>query len=89
VTIDCVTHASHKCRQFGLAAIEPPTGAEREILAMLSLALKDEALARQLGVSVRTVRRLVSQLHRLQSTSRFQAGVRAHALGWIGEEAEA
>ncbi|MEU4559509.1 LuxR C-terminal-related transcriptional regulator [Actinoplanes sp. NPDC023936] len=73
-----------------VAATEPPSGAEREILAMLSLGLKDEALARQLGVSVRTVRRLVSQLlQRLQSTSRFQAGVRAHALGWVGEEADA
>ena len=41
---------------------------------------------RKLGVSVRTVRRMVAQLmHRLGARSRFQAGVKAADRGWLLE----
>src|SRR5947207_1648255 len=74
-------------RPFG----EPPrrdgnglTGIERELLELLGRGLTDEAAARKLGVSLRTVRRMMADLTtRLGATSRFQAGMRAHQLGWL------
>lgn len=61
-----------------------PTGRHRELLRMLAGGLTDEAMARKLGVSERTVRRLVSELtERLGAASRFQAGVCAVRLGWL------
>lgn len=63
----------------GLSAVE------REMLRLFSRGAKDEAVARRLDVSVRTVRRTVAQLgERLSVTSRFELGVRAVELGWIG-----
>ncbi|MFC4610110.1 LuxR C-terminal-related transcriptional regulator [Streptomyces maoxianensis] len=63
-----------------------PTGRHRELLRMLSGGLTDEAMARKLGVSERTVRRLVSELtERLGAASRFQAGVCAVRLGWLDD----
>lgn len=54
----------------------------RQILRLLSAGQKDEAAARQLGVSVRTYRRRVADLMTLLGAeSRFQAGERASALG--------
>ncbi|MDP9611903.1 MULTISPECIES: LuxR C-terminal-related transcriptional regulator [Streptomyces] len=48
------------------------------------MALTDSAVARQLGMSDRTVRRVVAQLmERLGAQSRFEAGVRAVERGWI------
>jgi DNA-binding NarL/FixJ family response regulator len=52
------------------------------ILRLLSSGRKDEAAARSLGVSLRTYRRRVADLMALLGAeSRFQAGVRARALG--------
>ncbi|QGV82677.1 LuxR family transcriptional regulator [Streptomyces ficellus] len=63
-----------------------PTGRHRELLRMLAGGLTDEAMARKLGVSERTVRRLVSELtERLGAASRFQAGVCAVRLGWLDD----
>ncbi|WP_211255451.1 helix-turn-helix transcriptional regulator [Actinocatenispora sera] len=57
---------------------------DRGLLAMLVSGLKDEAVARQLGWSLRTMRRRVQRLHqRLDATNRFQAGVQAARRGWI------
>ncbi|MGH9245777.1 MAG: TrmB family transcriptional regulator [Acidimicrobiales bacterium] len=54
------------------------------IVGMLASGLKDEAIARQLGVNVRTVRRRVRHaLDVLGVESRFQAGVRAAELGLL------
>lgn len=54
------------------------------LLELLSLGLKDEAIARQLGVSVRTLRRRIGDLQdRLGAAGRFQAGVQAAKRGWI------
>jgi sugar-specific transcriptional regulator TrmB/DNA-binding CsgD family transcriptional regulator len=61
-----------------------PTDQERALLQVLSLGVKDEAAARHLGVSVRTLRRMTADLmSRLGARSRFQAGVLAARRGWI------
>lgn len=52
------------------------------VLHLLSTGYKDEAAARELGVSVRTYRRHVANLMgQLDAESRFQAGLRAARLG--------
>ncbi|MFF1418681.1 LuxR C-terminal-related transcriptional regulator [Streptomyces sp. NPDC058280] len=57
---------------------------ERELLRMLANGDKDEAVARELGVSVRTERRMVADLlTRLDASSRFELGVKAAKLGWV------
>jgi DNA-binding CsgD family transcriptional regulator len=61
---------------------------EREMLRLLSLGATDEVAAAQLGISVRTVRRMVAQImHRLGARSRFQAGVKAADRGWLLDRA--
>ncbi|MEU3572213.1 LuxR C-terminal-related transcriptional regulator [Kitasatospora sp. NPDC036755] len=60
------------------------TPQERELLLLLGIGCTDEVAARRLGVSLRTVRRMSSQLMgRLGARSRFEAGVRAAKEGWI------
>ncbi|SCD39799.1 regulatory protein, luxR family [Streptomyces sp. BpilaLS-43] len=57
---------------------------EQAILRMMAAGQLDEAISRQVGMSVRTTRRIISGLtRRLGANSRFQAGVRAVAHGWI------
>ncbi|GII81968.1 hypothetical protein Sru01_69500 [Sphaerisporangium rufum] len=57
------------------------TSDHRRILAMLAAGQKDEAAARELGVSLRTYRRRVAELMRLLGArSRFEAGLRAGGL---------
>jgi DNA-binding CsgD family transcriptional regulator len=57
---------------------------ERELLALLVAGTTDESAACRLGVSVRTVRRMVSDLmQRLGARSRFEAGARAAERGWL------
>jgi hypothetical protein len=66
-----------------LPAQPPHVDAEgRTILRLLSSGQKDESAARSLGMSLRTYRRRVAELMvLLDADSRFQAGVRARALG--------
>ncbi len=53
-----------------------------ELLQLLAAGLKDEAIARHLGVSERTLRRRVTTLiDRLGAASRFQAGIQAARRG--------
>lgn len=72
-----------------LTAIDPPDATapaerDRELLALLSAGYTDESAAAALGVSVRTVRRMVSSLmNRLGARSRFQAGAKAADRGWL------
>ena len=55
-----------------------------EVLVLMNAGLKDEAIARQLGVSMRTVRRRVLQImDLLHASTRFQAGAQAIRRGWI------
>lgn len=57
---------------------------ERDVLAMLAAGAKDEVIARRLGVSDRTLRRLLNQLtQKLGAESRFAAGARAAQLGLL------
>lgn len=58
--------------------------AERELLALLLAGLTDAAVAAQLGVSLRTVQRRISELSdRAGVTSRFQLGAEAIRRGWV------
>ncbi|MFF3201032.1 LuxR C-terminal-related transcriptional regulator [Streptomyces sp. NPDC002962] len=57
---------------------------ERTLIRLLAAGMKDEAVARHLGVSLRTLRRRVSELQeRLGAASRFQLGMRASQRGWV------
>lgn len=57
---------------------------DRSVLMLMSSGVKDEAAARQLGISDRTYRRHVADiLVRLGASSRFQAGVEAVRRGWL------
>ncbi|MFG2357846.1 response regulator transcription factor [Streptomyces sp. NPDC048521] len=58
----------------------------RTILRLLAAGLKDEALARRLGMSLRTTRRHVASImQELGATSRFQAGVIAAQRGLLDD----
>jgi DNA-binding CsgD family transcriptional regulator len=60
------------------------TEQHRTTMRLLANGLTDERIARKLGVSLRTVSRLVSEVMRyLQADSRFQAGVLAATHGLI------
>jgi DNA-binding CsgD family transcriptional regulator len=61
-----------------------PADADRSLLVLLAAGLKDEAIARRLGWSLRTMRRRMSALQaRLGVTNRLQAGVIAAQRGWL------
>lgn len=53
-------------------------GVDHELLVMLGTGMKDEAIARELGISVRTLgRRVAGLLETLGARTRFQAGLQA------------
>jgi DNA-binding CsgD family transcriptional regulator len=57
---------------------------ECELLRLLANGCTDEVASRKLGLSLRTVRRMVADLMtRLSARSRFEAGMRAAQVGWI------
>jgi DNA-binding NarL/FixJ family response regulator len=57
---------------------------DRSILTLMSAGATDEAIARRLHISRRTVvRRTSALLLRLGAGNRFQAGVQAARLGWL------
>lgn len=57
---------------------------ERELLRLLAQGMTDEAASKQLAISVRSVRRLMSDImDRLNARSRFEAGLRAAERGWL------
>ncbi|MET7300736.1 LuxR C-terminal-related transcriptional regulator [Embleya sp. NPDC005575] len=60
------------------------TGQERDLLRLLAAGYTDLIVARELGVSPRTARRITADLmERLSARSRFQAGARAAERGWL------
>jgi DNA-binding CsgD family transcriptional regulator len=68
----------------GVPLREKENGQRRRILDALAAGLKDESIARQQGISVRTVRRHISALmQELGVTTRFAAGVAAVRRGWL------
>lgn len=57
---------------------------QRAALHMLASGIKDEQIAKNLGVSLRTVSRLLSEvMQELGAASRFEAGVKAARLGLL------
>jgi len=61
-----------------------PSQEERSILALMAVGMKDDAIARRLGMSPRTLRRRSQELlAELGAGNRFQAGAEAARRGWI------
>lgn len=59
-------------------AAQPISAREWQVLQLLAQGCTDEAAARSLGVSLRTVRRVTAELmEKLGAKSRFQAGLKA------------
>jgi DNA-binding CsgD family transcriptional regulator len=59
----------------------------REVVRLLASGLTDEAIGRKLGLSDRTVRRIVAELmQQIGADSRFQAGVKMVRLGWLDDD---
>lgn len=68
---------------------EPVPGHDLELLALLAAGMKDESIARQLGISPRTLSRRTSQLMEdLGARTRFQCGIQATRLGLLEESAQ-
>ncbi|MGW7418062.1 helix-turn-helix domain-containing protein [Streptomyces sp. NPDC054863] len=66
------------------ATADPVSGQQRELLGLLAAGLKDEAIARRLGVHVHTARRRITRLlAALNAETRFQAGAQAATRGWL------
>ncbi|MEV0449805.1 helix-turn-helix transcriptional regulator [Streptomyces sp. NPDC050600] len=73
-------HWSQSCA----VADEPPSTAERQVLHVMARVDKDEAGARELGMSLRTYRsHVASLLRRLDAPNRFQAALAARDRRWI------
>jgi DNA-binding CsgD family transcriptional regulator len=72
---------------FGTAATLDNRGlgpSERELVRLLGEGHTDESAARKLGLSVRTIQRMMADLTtRLGAESRFQAGANAVRQGWL------
>lgn len=65
-----------------LSSIPPEGVDDRLLFNLLASGMKDETIARQLGVSARTIgRRMSEAMSRLGARTRFQAGVLATRLG--------
>ncbi len=57
---------------------------ERELLRLLGAGLTDDTAGQRLGVSSRTVNRLMASImERLGAASRFEAGIKAAHRGWL------
>jgi DNA-binding CsgD family transcriptional regulator/predicted DNA-binding transcriptional regulator len=66
------------------AAADAVVADDMILLRLLSEGYKDELVAKHLGLSVRTVRRRISDLMKyLEATSRFQAGLLVARRGWL------
>jgi DNA-binding NarL/FixJ family response regulator/predicted DNA-binding transcriptional regulator len=60
-----------------------PSALEREVMRLLAEGFKDESVARKVGMSLRSVRRLIAHLSQeLGADSRFALGVRCAERGW-------
>ncbi|MFL6053856.1 MAG: helix-turn-helix domain-containing protein [Actinoallomurus sp.] len=69
---------------IGVERPSPLAEDDRRLLALLLAGLKDDAIARQLGLSTRTMRRRMKHLlDLLGADNRFQAGAQAARRGWI------
>ncbi|MER0446535.1 LuxR family transcriptional regulator [Streptomyces sp. Edi4] len=60
------------------------TPQEHELVRLLASGAKDDAIARTLGIGLRTERRMVAELaDRIGASSRFEFGAKAARAGWI------
>ncbi|MFD8754656.1 LuxR C-terminal-related transcriptional regulator [Kitasatospora sp. NPDC059577] len=68
-------------------AEDPATGlsdTERKLLRLLGSGLTDDTAGQRLGVSSRTINRLMASImERLSASSRFEAGIKAAHKGWL------
>ncbi|WP_192580400.1 hypothetical protein [Micromonospora sp. ALFpr18c] len=99
--IKCTTvaHVLHQVfEQYWQVAVPPvrsgtdgplDTIYRRTILRLMAGGLKDESIAREMGVSVRTLRRQIADLmEEVGLRTRFQLGAHAQATSWIGHTPE-
>ena len=64
-----------------------PDAKDLQILSLLALGYKDEAVARDLGIARRTIERRVGALLRLTGgRNRFQLGLEAERRGWLSAQ---
>jgi DNA-binding NarL/FixJ family response regulator len=62
----------------------PLSEQDRKIITLMAAGVTDDAIARRLRLSRRTVsRRIATLLDRLGATTRFQAGVQAAHRDWL------
>lgn len=72
------------CRKNDDSDYGPLSDEDCKILLLMGAGLKDEAIARQMGMGARTVQRRVSRLMEVMGVqTRFQAGLQAGKLGWL------
>ena len=68
----------------GAGTTRDATPEERALLALMAVGMKDDAIARQLQISPRTLRRRSQDLMaELEAGTRFQAGLEAGRRGWL------
>ncbi|HTE64447.1 MAG TPA: helix-turn-helix domain-containing protein [Solirubrobacteraceae bacterium] len=71
-------------RAIPVPALASSSEEDRRLLMMLASGLKDEAIARQLGIGERTLRRRIAALaDRLGARTRFQLGIQAVRQRWL------
>jgi len=67
-----------------VTGLRAPTVDERDLLAFVAAGATDDVIARQLGISPRTLRRRLHDLFdELGASNRFHAGVEAARRGWV------
>ncbi|WUI00703.1 hypothetical protein OHR68_02470 [Spirillospora sp. NBC_00431] len=81
--IDLFEHYWTRALPLSGSGAENPS-IDPDLLALLLSGFKDDAIARQLGLSTRTMRRRMRRLmDELSADNRFQAGVQAAHRGWV------
>lgn len=75
----------HSAQELPWSEVEDsPTPTDSDILRLLAQGYTDEAIAREMAISVRHLRRHIANLmRRLDAGSRFEAGVEALRRGWL------
>lgn len=89
--LDCLVQTFEilweRARPFRLQAAAEDDGVsqqDRRIIELMSSGLKDEAIARHLGMGTRSVRRrIAAMMESLGAETRFQAGIEAGRAGWV------
>lgn len=77
-------HAEPFAAATGSRSVQITEAKMRQVAVLLAKGLKDETIARRLGVSIRTMRRLIAAtMTELDADGRFRAGVHAAWRGWI------